>query len=188
MSWNNSDADLQKYADDLADGIANSFSNTSTMQAGPQQDALAVAQNGGQEADDADLDAENEADMDDDMMDKVSSSPSIEDGGSPSVLPHVRPGPPQLPFQSGRVSSPEGSSDAPSSSPYLEAPGCLPLGRPAFQGEAASPSPELRCHHHAKGEFDGRDIFEPPPPKADHEPSDDKTKLCAEQECEPGKH
>lgn len=188
MSWNNSDADLQKYADDLADGIANSFSNTSTMRAGPQQDALAVAQNGGQEADDADLDAENEADMDDDMMDKVSSSPSIEDGGSPSALPPV--GLAQLSCQSGRPCSPEGPSDAPSSSPYLAAPGHLPLGRPASQGEADFPSPELRCHHHAKVEFDGRDMFEEPPPrKADHEePNDDKTKLCAEQECEPRKH
>ena len=124
MSWvnaNNSDAaDLQKYADDLADGIANSFavlsneaSNASTMQAGPQQDALAIAQNGGQEADDADLDAENEADMDDDMMDKVSSSPSIEDGGSPSALPPVGPRAAQSPCPG----SPEVLSDARSSSP-----------------------------------------------------------------------
>lgn len=191
MSWNNSDAaDLQQYADDLADGIASSFSNTLTMQAGPQQDALAVAQNGGQEADDADLDAENEVDMDDDMMDKMSSSPSIEDGGSPSALPHVRPGPPQLSCQSALRCSPEGPSDAPSSSPYIAAPGHLPLGRPAFQGEADSPSPELRCHHHAKGGFDGRDMFEETPPrKADHEEaSDDNAKLCAEHECEPGKH
>jgi hypothetical protein len=190
VSWanaNNSDAtDLQQYADDLTDGA----SNTSTMQAGPQQDALAVAQNGGQEADDADLDAENEADMDDDMMDKMSSSPSIEDGGSPSALLPVGPSPPQLPCHLALPCSPEGPRDAPSSSPYPEAPGYLPLGRPAFQGEAASPFPELRCHHHPKCELDGWNIVEGPPPRgACHEDAtDDKTKLCAEQECEPDKH
>ena len=190
MSWanaNNSDAaDLQQYADDLTDVAP----NTSTMQAGPQQDALAVAQNGGQEADDADLDAENEADMDDDMMDKMSSSPSIEDGGSPSALPPLGPGPLQFPCQLALPCSPEGPSDAPSSFPYLEAPGHLPLGRLAFQGEAASLSPELRCHHHLKCELDGWDTVEEPPPRnARHEEaSDDKTKLCVEQECEPEKH
>ncbi|KAK1835049.1 hypothetical protein QBC39DRAFT_169586 [Podospora conica] len=202
VSWanaNNSDAtDLQRYADDLADGIANSFAtlssdapNTSTMQAGPQQDALAVAQNGGQETDDADLDAENEADMDDDMMDKMSSSPSIEDGGSPSALLPVGPRPAQLASQSALPCSLEVLSDATSSSPYLEPPEYLPLGRPAFQGEAAPPSQELCCHHHPQGELGGWDVFAVPPSgKACHEePSDgDKTTLCTEQECEPDKH
>lgn len=47
-----------------------------------QEDALAIAQNGGvSSADDDDLDEDADADLDDDMMDKISSSPSIEDGG-----------------------------------------------------------------------------------------------------------
>lgn len=88
-SWVENDADdLQKYADELASGITDSLhdgytgAGPSTMQTGPQQDALAIAQNGGlsgQEVDDSELDGETEVDMDDDMMDKISSSPSIED-------------------------------------------------------------------------------------------------------------
>lgn len=42
-----------------------------------QQDPLAVAQNGGMADDD---DVEDDGDLDDDMMDRISSSPSIEDG------------------------------------------------------------------------------------------------------------
>lgn len=51
-----------------------------------QQDSLAVAQNGGL-ADDDDL--EDDGDLDDDMMDRISSSPSIEDGGCRSVVTPV---------------------------------------------------------------------------------------------------
>ena len=43
-----------------------------------QEDALAVAQNGGvSSSDEGDMDGD---DLDDDMMDRISSSPSIEDG------------------------------------------------------------------------------------------------------------
>jgi len=46
-----------------------------------QQDDLAIAQNGGvSSADEDDMDGESGSDMDDDLMDKISSSPSIEDG------------------------------------------------------------------------------------------------------------
>ncbi|KAI0881911.1 uncharacterized protein GGS22DRAFT_196093 [Annulohypoxylon maeteangense] len=81
-SWPDGDdrTDLQQYAADLANGIANSL-NGNKMQS---EDALAVAQNGGvtsTNSDDGDLDANTDDDMDDDMMDKISSSPSIEDGG-----------------------------------------------------------------------------------------------------------
>lgn len=45
-----------------------------------QEDALAVAQNGGiSSSDEGDMDGDGE-DLDDDMMDRISSSPSIEDG------------------------------------------------------------------------------------------------------------
>ena len=49
-----------------------------------KQDDLAVAQNGGQSDDEGDMQSDD--DMDDDLMDKISSSPSIEDGGSSPVL------------------------------------------------------------------------------------------------------
>ncbi|KAI2470584.1 hypothetical protein F4781DRAFT_441669 [Annulohypoxylon bovei var. microspora] len=87
-SWPDGDdrTDLQQYAADLANGIANSL-NGSKMQS---EDALAIAQNGGvtsTNSDDGDLDANTDDDMDDDMMDKISSSPSIEDGGCSSPSP-----------------------------------------------------------------------------------------------------
>ncbi|RDA94504.1 hypothetical protein CP533_2730 [Ophiocordyceps camponoti-saundersi (nom. inval.)] len=56
-----------------------------------QHDALAIAQNGGLSSSD-EGDADADADLDDDLMDKISSSPSIEDGGySPVVAPAVWP-------------------------------------------------------------------------------------------------
>ncbi|KAL7935706.1 hypothetical protein V8C35DRAFT_321285 [Trichoderma chlorosporum] len=51
-----------------------------------QQDSLAVAQNGGMADDD---DIEEDGDLDDDMMDRISSSPSIEDGACSSVVTPV---------------------------------------------------------------------------------------------------
>jgi hypothetical protein len=73
---------MQSYGeDDLVAGV-NAKLNSSNSQ---QQDDLAVAQNGGltgSTAEDADMaDAEGDDGMDDDMMDKISSSPSIDDGG-----------------------------------------------------------------------------------------------------------
>lgn len=66
VSWTNGDiGDLHQYIDD-------------GMQ---QQDALAIAQNGGG-TDDGHMDSDGDDDLDDDdddMMDKISSSPSIED-------------------------------------------------------------------------------------------------------------
>lgn len=47
-----------------------------------QQDALAIAQNGGAQDDDSDLDIDGD-DLDDDMTGGISSSPSIEDGTWP---------------------------------------------------------------------------------------------------------
>ncbi|KAK0711309.1 hypothetical protein B0H67DRAFT_284415 [Lasiosphaeris hirsuta] len=90
ISWTpGGTTDLDQYAD--ADPYNNPRENSraisgrdNAMQTGSQQDALAIAQNGGVsgvDADDGDLDGETEVDMDDDMMDKISSSPSIEDGG-----------------------------------------------------------------------------------------------------------
>ncbi|KAI1094689.1 hypothetical protein F5B19DRAFT_482129 [Rostrohypoxylon terebratum] len=87
-SWPDGDdrTDLQQYAADLANGIANSL-NGNKMQS---EDALAIAQNGGvtvTNSEDGDLEANTDDDLDDDMMDKISSSPSIEDGGCSSPPP-----------------------------------------------------------------------------------------------------
>lgn len=71
---------LQQYGDDLAAGVTSNLNGANLQQ---QQDDLAVAQNGGltgSTAEDADMaDAEGDDGMDDDMMDKISSSPSIDD-------------------------------------------------------------------------------------------------------------
>ncbi|GAB0138003.1 hypothetical protein EsDP_00006252 [Epichloe bromicola] len=58
-----------------------------------QQDDLAIALNGGvSSVDEDDIDGESESDMDDDLMDKISSSPSIEDGALyPTIVPVAWP-------------------------------------------------------------------------------------------------
>lgn len=73
----NDTTDLSQYADDP--GMDDAAVSTSAAK-GQREDALATAQNGG-DHDDHDEDDEDDEDMDDDMMDKISSSPSIEDGG-----------------------------------------------------------------------------------------------------------
>lgn len=160
VSWASGDpGDLSHYAQDLAAGIANSL-NGSNMQ---QEDALAVAQNGGVSGsvsdDDDGMDADDgDTDLDDDMMDKISSSPSIEDGGY--NLPPVWP---------RRVDSLHGPllcchspsspvvSEARSSSPYLDIPDHPPLQHPDQQwANNASSILPLDCrHHHLSGEYTG---------------------------------
>ncbi|KAM0498296.1 hypothetical protein ACHAP8_006384 [Fusarium lateritium] len=80
----NSLDEIDSFADELAADSSGSKTraqgardnNDSTM---IQDDALAVAQNGGMSSsDEGELDGDD--DLDDDMMDKISSSPSIEDG------------------------------------------------------------------------------------------------------------
>ncbi|KAJ4392001.1 protein phosphatase regulator [Gnomoniopsis smithogilvyi] len=103
VSWANGGAesgDIHNHAEDLAAGVTNSLSGQprngyandtgdDKMAARAQQDNLAVAQNGGlmsqDIADDGEMDGE-ESDLDDDMMDKISSSPSIDDGKVLNVL------------------------------------------------------------------------------------------------------
>lgn len=118
------------------------------------QDALAIAQNGGAVGhagdDDGDVDvATDDDDLDDDMMDRISSSPSIEDGGCTL-----------LPIWPARIDSLRNSllnhdlSPSPvvaeprSSSPYLELPEHLPLHFSYQQSskasvDAPSPTPHL---------------------------------------------
>ncbi|KAG7127234.1 Tip elongation aberrant protein Tea4 like [Verticillium longisporum] len=87
ISWTNGNPDQQSYeTDDLVASVANELAETSAaknMQAqqhpSTSQDSLAVAQNGGLSTDESDADGDTDESMDDDMMDKISSSPSIED-------------------------------------------------------------------------------------------------------------
>ncbi|KAI8634671.1 hypothetical protein F5Y19DRAFT_120699 [Xylariaceae sp. FL1651] len=156
VSWANgdNDRDLQQYAEDLASGIANSL-NGNKMQ---QQDALAIAQNGGvvgHADDDGDIDTNADDDLDDDMMDKISSSPSIEDGGYtllpvwPARIDSLR----NSLLHHDRSSSPV-FSEARSSSPYLELPEHFPLHISYQQSSKASVEPQISVHH-LPGEYTG---------------------------------
>ncbi|KAF2189079.1 SH3-domain-containing protein, partial [Zopfia rhizophila CBS 207.26] len=119
-----------------------------------QQDEQAVRLNGGMTGgrDDGEMaDADVEEDMDDDMMDKISSSPSIDDGGYPlpcSIWPKqsssrtLNSTPTTSPF-----SSPSTKID--SSSPFTATPLHLPLSSTAARGPisvlAAGPETTSRC-------------------------------------------
>ncbi|KAI0460317.1 hypothetical protein F5B21DRAFT_498260 [Xylaria acuta] len=150
VSWANGDGDndrdLQLYAEELASGIVNSL-NGNKMQ---QQDALAIAQNGGvvghpDDDGDAVVDTDDD-DLDDDMMDKISSSPSIEDGGC--TLPSIWPA--RIDSLRNSLSSRDFSSspvvtETRSSSPSLEHPEYLPLHISYQQSSKASvdtPNPD----------------------------------------------
>ena len=177
VSWANGGdiGDIHQYAEDLAAGVTSSLhgqhhqqqqqphnaaqssqSNQSNMAVGQhQQDPLAIAQNGGQEADDADMDGDADDGMDDDMMDKISSSPSIEDGGSTYTLPIPRaPTRPSLPPTASLCSQPAPAlaRDLRSSAPYLERHSHAPLrSRPLHSGEPLDCYSV--CHHHLSGEY-----------------------------------
>lgn len=122
-----------------------------------QQDDLAVAQNGGlisqDNTEDGDLDGD-EGDLDDDdMMDKISSSPSIDDGGSSIYhLPTLR-----MPRHHcvSPCSSPASAcfSEARSSSPYLDQPDYLPLQLPPRQADKSPAAAFPRRHHHLPDSF-----------------------------------
>ncbi|KAI1810758.1 hypothetical protein GGS20DRAFT_579627 [Poronia punctata] len=147
-----SDRDLQQYADELASGIVNSLNGNSKMQ---QHDALAVAQNGGVSGhpdDDTDMDP-NEEDSDDDMMDKISSSPSIEDGGYP--LPPIWPAridSLRNSLVSHEISSEPVVGEARSSSPYLEPPEYPPL-QSSYQRSSKASVDVVDFDHLLPGEY-----------------------------------
>ncbi|CCF35315.1 SH3 domain-containing protein [Colletotrichum higginsianum] len=95
QSWTNHGADNDddiSDSDDLAGNVSRKLTTAAMDDASKkqqQQDALAVAQNGGaSNSDDGNMDDSDDDLDDDDMMDKISSSPSIEDGGYPSILPY----------------------------------------------------------------------------------------------------
>lgn len=147
LSWANGDiGDLQQYADELS-RVNTHGDHGDNMQG---RDALAVAQNGGSgAADDGDMDTDTDLD-DDDMMDKISSSPSIEDGGCSPELPPLWPARvDSLHTQPSHTSSESpGSpvfSEAGSSSSYLETPEYLPIG--TRESSKAWTDPKNDCHH-----------------------------------------
>lgn len=160
VSWNNGDiGDLQQYAEELAAGVDSSLNAEGHRQRGgkdrmdghQQEDALAIAQNGGRSGADTSDDGESEGEEDeDDMMDKMSSSPSIEDGGSTCVLPRL-----VNYFQSSSPRSPRASatlSEARSSSPYLDPPEHLPLHMSPQQPASDDSIGSQSRHHHLPGE------------------------------------
>jgi hypothetical protein len=129
--WTTSEVQsLQQYGDDLAAGVTSKLNGANLQQ---QQDNLAVAQNGGltgSTTEDAEMaDAEGDDGMDDDMMDKISSSPSIDDGGYP--LPHLWPQrADSLTLSTPSKSPPLSQACGASSSPFVETPEYFPLGLP----------------------------------------------------------
>ncbi|KAI9158946.1 Tip elongation aberrant protein Tea4 [Paramyrothecium foliicola] len=115
LSLNNgsSNGDIHQYAEDLANGVNKSI-NGSAMQNKDEEDALAIAQNGGvSSSDEGDMDGDG--DMDDDMMDKISSSPSIEDVARKSRT--MKPPTPTLVrdiiFFAVSIPSPDASTEGP---------------------------------------------------------------------------
>ncbi|CCT74123.1 related to ATP dependent RNA helicase [Fusarium fujikuroi IMI 58289] len=123
----NSLDEIDSFADEL---VANSTSGNTRAQGAHdnnsnmnQEDALAIAQNGGvSSSDEGELDGDD--DLDDDMMDKISSSPSIEDGGCyPVAAPAAWPRRvSSLPSQRSSTPSISGSSGTRVCSPYPRTP------------------------------------------------------------------
>jgi hypothetical protein len=119
-----------------------------TYMNGDHHDQQALQQNGGQSGsgEDETADGESDENMDDDMMDKISSSPSIDDGGyNVSIYPHHGPpstssktkstlaARPATPLRSNTMDSseqqdPSGLLDSDGSSPFVDTPTHLPLG------------------------------------------------------------
>ncbi|KAA8567662.1 hypothetical protein EYC84_008135 [Monilinia fructicola] len=141
---------IQDYTnDDLAARVASALNGNN------QQDDLAIAQNGGLTAsggEDGDMaDAEGDDGMDDDMMDKISSSPSIDDGGY--SLPKIWPS--RSDSLSRESSSSLSQACGESSSPFVEPPSFFPLQPMSDQLELdlSQVAHEIQYHHHHLGEY-----------------------------------
>lgn len=163
---------MQSYGDDLAAEVTSKLTGANLQ----QQDKLAVAQNGGltgSQAEDAEMaDAEGDDGMDDDMMDKISSSPSIDDGGYslpklwPQRLDSIARTPPV------RI-RPYTQACCESSSPFVQTPDHFPLLQTPGSGdkdadhEAGSSD---TVHHHLPGEYPDDEIDQ----YEERSPDDDK--------------
>lgn len=104
-----------------------------------QEDQLAIAQNGGVSSSD---EGEDDGDLDDDMMDRISSSPSIEDGAFAfnSWPRRVSSLPPQLGHSYSLIT--RGSGNEPS--PYTNVAHYSPLH---------STTSSLQSHRHRRSEY-----------------------------------
>ncbi|KAK2730170.1 SH3 domain-containing protein [Colletotrichum kahawae] len=146
------DDDDVSDSDDIADEVSKRLNGGAMDDASKkQQDALAIAQNGGTSAnsDDGDMDDTDES-LDDDMMDKISSSPSIEDGGCNSItIPRSWPRRvDSLQAMRDRASPVSPAfSEAMSSSPYTETLEYPPTQH-SWQHSKASAS--ATSHHHLR--------------------------------------
>ncbi|XMA15676.1 hypothetical protein WAI453_008467 [Rhynchosporium graminicola] len=148
-----SQGEVQQYDDDLVTGVASKLSGSNLE----RQDDLAIAQNGGltgSRAEDADM-ADGEGDeLDDDMMDKISSSPSIDDGGYP--LPHLWPQRGISLSQTPTCSPACTQACYESSSPFVETPDHFPLrppNEPTDKDGVHSIRARRRRHRHHLGEY-----------------------------------
>ena len=93
-------------------------------------------------------DGEGDDGLDDDMMDKISSSPSIEDGGYPSSLPWPNRGDSLVSFNTDNEDEPPATPEhEASSSPFVSPPAHFPL---AYLSAEASHRSE---DHHHNGEY-----------------------------------
>ncbi|TAQ86861.1 hypothetical protein B7494_g4833 [Chlorociboria aeruginascens] len=143
----------QQYADsDLAEAISAKLTGENLH----QQDELAVAQNGGRIEEDMDADAEGDDGMEDDMMDKISSSPSIDDGGY--SLPNMWPA---RSDSLSRARTPQRSPNlllgcGESSSPFVETPDHYPLRSmpESLDKDLGQVLDTIQTHsHHLQGEY-----------------------------------
>ncbi|KAF7930317.1 uncharacterized protein EAE98_004718 [Botrytis deweyae] len=149
--WANGEGQMiQDYtSDDSAAG------GNAAMNGNNQQDDLAIAQNGGLSGsggEDGDMaDAEGDDSMDDDMMDKISSSPSIDDGGY--SLPKIWPS--RSDSLSRASSSSFSQACGESSSPFVEPPTFFPLQPMSDQldMDLSQVAHEIQYHHHHLGEY-----------------------------------
>ncbi|KAK6611587.1 Tip elongation aberrant protein Tea4 [Botrytis cinerea] len=149
--WANGEGQMiQDYtSDDSAAG------GDAAMNGNSQQDDLAIAQNGGlagSGGEDGDMaDAEGDDSMDDDMMDKISSSPSIDDGGY--SLPKIWPS--RSDSLSRASSSSFSQACGESSSPFVEPPTFFPLQPMSGQldMDLSQVAHEIQYHHHHLGEY-----------------------------------
>jgi hypothetical protein len=139
-AWSNAGQELR---DDPGSDDERTVTNSANGQSRTQQDEQAVRLNGGMTADgdDSDLqDADVEEDMDDDdMMDKISSSPSIDDGG------YFLPSPPPRWPQRIQSLTPESSplrSPCASSSPFTTTPLHFPLSVASARRHLDVPAPD----------------------------------------------
>jgi hypothetical protein len=139
-AWSNAGQELR---DDPGSDDERTVSNGANGQSRMQQDEQAIRLNGGMAADgdDSDLqDADVEEDMDDDdMMDKISSSPSIDDGG------YFLPSPPPLwprRIQSLTSESSPLRSPCASSSPFTTTPLHFPISVASARRHLNVPAPD----------------------------------------------